>query len=251
MRILGIIPARYASTRFPAKALALINGKTMVQRVWEQTVKCKALSKVVVATDNINIQEHVLEIGGEVVMTSELHTSGTDRCQEAVEQVGEDFDFIINIQGDEPFILPEQIALLAEALNPQTELATLIKKIEDPETLFNPNTPKVIFNKTGEAIYFSRHPIPYLRGMQEEAWLSNHTFYKHIGIYAYRRDVLKKISQLPPSDLERSESLEQLRWLENGYKINVAITTYESFGIDTAEDLERIKKLYGEQNRLH
>ncbi len=176
-------------------------------------------------------------------MTNVEHQSGTDRCIEALEKTGKAFDFVINIQGDEPFIQPEQIDLLASCLSEETELATLVKKISDEETLFNPNTPKVILNKNAEAIYFSRNTIPFLRNHPKEEWLKNHTFYKHIGIYAYRTDVLKKITQLPTGTLEKAESLEQLRWLENGYKIKVAITEFESYGIDTPEDLVRVKKL--------
>ena len=240
MKILGIIPARFASTRFPEKALVDIGGKSMVQRVYEQASKSSALSKVVIATDHEKILNHVLSFGGQVVMTSENHLSGTDRCMEAFQKVNEVFDFIINIQGDEPFIQPEQIDLLAKTLTPETQLATLAKKITDTETLFNPNTPKLIWNEQQEALYFSRNTIPYLRGIEKEDWLSKRDFYKHIGIYAYRIDVLNAITKLKPSSLELAESLEQLRWLENGYKIKVAITEYESQGIDTPEDLKKI-----------
>lgn len=240
MKILGIIPARFASTRFPEKALVDIGGKSMVQRVYEQASKSNILSKVVVATDHKKIFNHVENFGGRVVMTSENHLSGTDRCMEAFQNIGEAFDFIINIQGDEPFIKPEQIELLARILTPETQLATLAKKITDNETLFNFNTPKLIWNDKMEALYFSRHTIPYLRGIAQEEWLSKHDFYKHIGIYAYRVDVLKAITKLKPSSLEQAESLEQLRWLENGYKIKVALTEFESIGIDTPEDLLKV-----------
>ncbi|MCR6639282.1 MAG: 3-deoxy-manno-octulosonate cytidylyltransferase [Sporocytophaga sp.] len=243
MNILGIIPARYASTRFPAKPLVEIGGKSMIRRVYEQAGKARLLSNVVVATDNNEIFNHVKTFGGNVVMTKEEHPSGTDRCFEALEKTSGDFDFVINIQGDEPFIHPEQIDLLASALNKETELATLVKKIEDQETLFNPNTPKVIFNKNKEAIYFSRQTIPYIRGAEPEQWLSKAEFYKHIGIYAYRADILKAITSLETGSLEKSESLEQLRWLENGFNIKVEITTYESVGIDVPSDLEKIKDL--------
>jgi len=243
MNIIGIIPARYASTRFPAKPLVEIGGKSMIRRVYEQAGKAKLLSQVVVATDNKEIFDHVKSFGGNVVMTREEHPSGTDRCFEALEKTSGKFDFVINIQGDEPFIHPEQIDLLASALNKETELATLVKKIEDKETLFNPNTPKVIFNKNKEAIYFSRQTIPYIRGAEPEQWLSKAEFYKHIGIYAYRSDILKAITSLETGSLEKSESLEQLRWLENGFKIKVEITTYESVGIDVPADLEKIKDL--------
>jgi 3-deoxy-manno-octulosonate cytidylyltransferase (CMP-KDO synthetase) len=244
MKILGIIPARYASTRFPAKALADIKGKSMVRRVYEQASKAASLSKVVVATDHEKIFDHVKTFG-EVVMTSAAHESGTDRCFEALQQLKGDYDYVINIQGDEPYIKPEQIDLLASCLvSSDVELATLVKKIADKETLFNPNTPKVIFNKEKEAIYFSRQTIPYLRGIPSDEWLEKKDFYKHIGIYAYRTDILKKITQFKISDLEKAEALEQLRWLENGLKIKIAVTEYESIGIDTPEDLKRIDHLH-------
>lgn len=239
MKIIGIIPARYASTRFPAKALADIQGKSMIQRVYEQGLKSKSLSNIIVATDNNLIFKHIESFGGIAIMTSEKHQSGTDRCYEALEKNGFGADFVINIQGDEPFIQPEQIDILANCLEKGTELATLVKKIEDNETLFNTNTPKVIFNTRQEAIYFSRNTIPFLRGIEENDWLKHQHFYKHIGIYAYRTDILEKITQLPLSNLENAEKLEQLRWLENGFRIKIAITEFDSFGIDTPEDLER------------
>lgn len=250
MKILGIIPARYASTRFPAKPLVDIGGKSMIQRVYEQASSAEVLSKVVVATDDERIFEHVQAFGGAVVMTSTEHPSGTDRCFEALQKVEaefeEVFDYVINIQGDEPFIQPRQIEILAGCLDGNTELATLIKKIEDQVTLFNINTPKVIFNELDEAIYFSRQTIPHLRGIEPSEWLNAHDFYKHIGIYAYRSDILGKITSLPMAVLEKAESLEQLRWLAHGYKIKVAITPYDSFGIDVPADLkeavERLKK---------
>ena len=242
MNILGIIPARYASTRFPAKALADINGKSMIQRVYEQASKSSSLKKIIVATDHALIFDHVKKFQGEVVMTSESHQSGTDRCFEALQKTDGSFDYVINIQGDEPFIQPDQIDLLASCLDEKAELATLVKKITDQETLFNPDTPKVIFNKNKEAVYFSRQTIPHLRGVKNEDWLHHHEFYKHIGIYAYRTDILSKITLLPVSTLEKAEALEQLRWIENGYKIKIAITEYESYGIDTPEDLQRVLK---------
>ncbi len=240
MKILGLIPARYASTRFPAKALADINGKSMIQRVVEQARQTPSLSRVVVATDDERIRAHVADFGGEVVMTSTHHQSGTDRCQEALTALGEPFDYVVNIQGDEPFIQPQQIQLLTSVLDGTTELATLVKAITDAHTLFNPNSPKVVVSQTGEALYFSRQPIPYQRDRTTEEWLRHHTYYKHIGLYAYRTDVLAQITQLPPSALERAEALEQLRWLENGYRIRVVTTELESYGIDTPEDLEKL-----------
>ena len=244
MKIIGIIPARYASTRFPGKPLVLINGKSMIQRVYEQASKAR-LDKVLVATDDERILAEVQQFGGEAILTSTQHQSGTDRCYEAYTRFQNPHDVIINIQGDEPFIQPEQIDLLASCFTqPGTQLATLIKPVETSAELFNPNSPKVIINQNHEAIYFSRHPIPYLRGTEEANWLEKHTYFKHIGIYGYRVDVLEKITHLPPSSLEKAESLEQLRWLENGYKIKVAITHLETFGIDTPEDLEKAKQLY-------
>jgi 3-deoxy-manno-octulosonate cytidylyltransferase (CMP-KDO synthetase) len=238
--ILGIIPARYASTRFPAKALALINGKTMVQRVYEQALKATSLRQVIVATDHELIYEHIQKLGGQVVMTSPDHPSGTDRCFEALQKSRFSCDYVINIQGDEPFIQPEQINILAACLqDEQTEIATLVKKIEDTQTLLDPNKPKVLLNLKGEAIYFSRQTLPYIRGTEKEQWLEKHTFYKHIGMYAYRTDILAQLTQLPVSGLEKAEALEQLRWLENGYRIKAAITPYDTMGIDTPEDLER------------
>ena len=243
MKILGIIPARYASTRFPGKPLVFIQGKTMIQRVYEQASKAK-LTKVVVATDDERIIAEVQRFGGEAVRTASHHQSGTDRCFEAYTRLNAPHDFIINIQGDEPFIQPEQINLLVTCLeNPATQLATLIKPIESVDELFNPNSPKVVLNQHREAIYFSRQPIPYLRGAEESTWPEKHPYYKHIGIYGYRTDILEQITQLLPSSLEKAESLEQLRWLENGYKIATAVTHLETFGIDTPEDLEKALKL--------
>lgn len=245
MNILGIIPARYASTRFPAKALALIAGKTMVQRVFEQASKATTLQRVVVATDHPEIYDHVSSFGGNVVMTSPHHPSGTDRCYEALQEIGGSFDYVINIQGDEPFIHPEQIDTLASVLSDSSiQLATLVKKIEDIESLLDPNKVRVILNSRSEAIYFSRQAIPFIRGIEPDNWLEHHAFYKHIGMYAYRADILKEITHLPTSNLEKAESLEQLRWIENGYRIKVAITELESTGIDTPEDLEKVLALY-------
>jgi len=238
--ILGIIPARYASTRFPAKALADIGGQSMIQRVYGQASRAPSLSRVVVATDHEAIAEHVRGFGGEVVMTGTHHQSGTDRCYEALSLLGETVDYVINIQGDEPFIQPAQIDRLAGVLDGTTELATLVKRIEDAETLFNPNTPKVVLNARGEALYFSRQTLPYQRDRPTGDWLSQHVYYKHIGIYAYRADILAGITRLAPSSLEKAEALEQLRWLENGYRIRAVVTDLDSHGIDTPEDRERV-----------
>lgn len=238
MSILGIIPARYASTRFPAKPLVDIAGQSMIERVYRQAQKAKSISKVTVATDDQRIADHVKKFGGDVCMTSDQHVSGTDRCYEALQQQSENFEYVINIQGDEPFISPNQIDLLASLLTGTTELGTLVKAIENPDQLFNPNVVKVVFNSSGEALYFSRSTVPHIRNTDPSQWLSSHTFFKHIGMYAYRADVLKKITQLPISKLEKAESLEQLRWLENGFKIKVAETEIETIGIDTPEDLD-------------
>jgi 3-deoxy-manno-octulosonate cytidylyltransferase (CMP-KDO synthetase) len=238
--IIGIIPARYASTRFPAKPLAAIKGKPMIQRTYEQVAKAKYLSKVVVATDHKEIFDCVRNFGGEVVMTSEAHQSGTDRCYEALEKIEGNFEYVINIQGDEPFIQPEQIDQLAEILHGnQIQIATLSIAIKSEEELFNPNVVKVVTDKAQNALYFSRNPIPYMRGISQNEWLKKGDFYKHVGIYAYRTDILKQITKLSVSLLEKAESLEQLRWLENGYQIKVGTTTFESFGIDTPEDLSK------------
>lgn len=240
MNILGIIPARYASSRFPAKPLADLGGQSMIKRVYQQARKCEELNQVIVATDHPIIFDHVNDFGGAVCMTSDLHPSGTDRCYEVLSKQATRYDYVINIQGDEPFIAPQQIELLASMLDGKTELATLIKRLESQEQLLNPNLVKVIFNKHHEALYFSRSPIPYWRG-KETDWVHQHHYYKHIGLYAYRTDILEKITQLKPSTLERAESLEQLRWLENGYKIKVAETSLETVGIDTPEDLEQAR----------
>ena len=242
MSILGIIPARHASTRFPAKPLADLGGKSMIRRVYEQAKKSKSLSKVVVATDHEEIYNHVIDFGGEVYMTSPHHASGTDRCYEVLSKETSSFDYVINIQGDEPFIAPEQIDLLASLLDGKTELATLIKKIDSVEQLLNPNLVKVVLNKDQEALYFSRSVIPYFRNQEQAEWVIHHSYYKHIGLYAYRNDVLEKITRLEISSLEKAESLEQLRWLENGYKIKVKETSIETMGIDTPEDLQNALK---------
>ncbi|QMU29452.1 3-deoxy-manno-octulosonate cytidylyltransferase [Adhaeribacter radiodurans] len=245
MEIIGIIPARYASTRFPGKPLVSIQGKTMIQRVYEQASQAR-LSKVLVATDDERILAEVQRFGGEAILTASHHQSGTDRCFEAYTRYNVPHDFVVNIQGDEPFIQPEQINLLISCFeNPGTQLATLVKPIETTIELFNPNSPKVVINQHQEAIYFSRHPIPYLRGAEESTWAVKHLYYKHLGIYGYRSDILEQITQLPPSPLEKAESLEQLRWLENGFKISVAVTYQETFGIDTPDDLEKVLQQKG------
>ena len=249
MKVLAIIPARYASTRFPAKPLALLGGKPIVQRVYEQTAKM--VERVVVATDNERIYDIVASFGGEVVMTSPNHKSGTDRCAEAYEKLGYEADIVINVQGDEPFIATEQIEALVKCFeNEAIDIATLVKPFSaeaDIEALENPNSPKVVINERDEAIYFSRSVVPYLRDVERSEWLKHHTFYKHIGIYAFRAKTLGEITLLPQSPLEQAEKLEQLRWLENGYRIGVGITDIETIGIDTPEDLERAEQFLKEQ----
>lgn len=241
MRILGIIPARYGSVRFPAKALADIGGKSMIRRVYEQAIKSSLLEDVIIATDHEDIMKEVSRFGGKVCMTGEHHQSGTDRCFEALSMQQAAFDYVINIQGDEPFINPAQIDQLAALLDGNTQLATLIKKINDPEELFNVNVVKAIKNAQDQAIYFSRTPLPYNRNHPPHEWLNKSKYYKHIGIYAYRSDILEQITTLPVSSLEKAESLEQLRWLENGYIIKVGETEYQTLGVDTPDDLEKLK----------
>lgn len=249
MKIVGIIPSRYASTRFPGKPLADIHGKSMVRRVYEQ-VQLAGLHKVLVATDDDRIKQHVEDFGGEAVMTSPDHQSGTDRCQEVLERLGPGYEVVINIQGDEPFIQPRQIETLVACFNdPLTQIATLVKEVQSVEELFNLNAPKVVTDQAGQAIYFSRHPIPFFRQAEPAEWLSRHTYYKHIGIYGYRAAALAQIAQLAPSPLEKAESLEQLRWLEHGFAIKTAVTDLETFGIDTPLDLEKVTALYAEMGR--
>ncbi len=244
MKFIGIIPARYASTRFPAKPLAILGGKRVIQRVYEQVKK--SLDDVYVATDNELIKEAVEEFGGKVVMTSVNHRSGTDRCYEAYCKVGSGFDVVVNIQGDEPFIQPSQIEELKHCFDDEaTQIASLAKPFREAdgkEALFNPNSPKVVMDKDNRALYFSRSVIPYLRNVEPEEWLKHHTYYKHIGLYAYRADTLREVTSLPQSSLELAESLEQLRWLQNGYVIKVGITDIETIGIDTPEDLAKAEQ---------
>lgn len=242
MKVLGVIPARYASSRFPGKPLVDIQGKTMIQRVYEQAMKAKSLSKVIVATDDERIFNHVKSFKGEVMMTSDVHQSGTDRCAEVVNQLSsEAFDAVVNIQGDEPFINPSQIDSVVEVLKKeQFMIATLVKRVHTEGVIHNPNIVKAVFSSEGKALYFSRSPIPYLRNTPTDEWLSKGEFYKHIGLYAYKSAVLKEIALLPPSRLEQLESLEQLRWLENGYAIGIAETDLETIGIDTPEDLLKV-----------
>ena len=243
--IIGIIPTRYASKRFPGKSLVDIHGKSMLQRVYEQCLKSK-LDRLLVATDDERIASHVKEFNGEVILTASSHKSGTDRIAEAVDKLNiKDDSIVVNIQGDEPFINPEDINLLIACFVKQkTQIATLVKKIDALETLENPNNPKVVLNVNKEALYFSRAPIPHLKDFKKEEWLNHHTFFKHIGIYGFRTTVLKEINKLPSSLLEKKEGLEQLRWLENGYRIQTAETNSESIAVDCPEDLIRINKKF-------
>lgn len=245
MKFVGIIPARYASTRFPGKPLADILGKSMIQRVYERA--SQVLDTVVVATDDQRIYDAVVQFGGRVVMTSENHKTGTDRCYEALTKLLETYDVVINIQGDEPFIAIDQIEALKNCfVSDQIQLATLVKPFDantSIDELENPNTPKVILSQAGEAICFSRSVIPYLRGVEKSQWAAAHTYYKHIGIYAYRTDILAQITKMTQTPIEKAESLEQLRWLENGLHIHVAITHSDNHSIDTPEDLQRVVEL--------
>lgn len=243
----GIIPARYASTRFPGKPLVMIGNKTMIQRVYEQAVK--SLDIVYVATDDERIYSAVLKFGGKAIMTLQDHQSGTDRCAEAIvkimKETGKIIDIVVNIQGDEPFIRPQQLDLLKSCFtDKKVSIATLIRKTAPGEDLFNPNHVKVITGKEGNAIYFSRTPIPFYKDAEASQWSAKYTFFKHIGLYAYRTPILKKITKLTRSPLEVAESLEQNRWIENGFKIKTAVTEWESISIDTPDDLKRALALY-------
>lgn len=244
LKYIAIIPARYASTRFPGKPLAMLGGKPVIQRVWEQV--SSVVDAAVVATDDERIAQAVESFGGRAIMTSPNHKSGTDRCWEAYQKQGEEFDVVINVQGDEPFIAHSQLrAIMACFEDENTDIATLVKPFAEEDglsALENPNSPKVVLDNDSCAVYFSRSVIPYLRGVEREDWLKHHTFYKHIGMYAFRCDVLGEVTALPQSTLEKAESLEQLRWLENGYKIGVGISDVETVGIDTPEDLERAEE---------
>ena len=242
MKILALIPARYSSTRFPGKPLALIHGKPMIQRVYEQC--SKVFDNCYVATDDQRIYDKCQEIGAQVVMTSTHHQSGTDRCREALDQIQGKWDIVINIQGDEPFISTEQLEQIAGLFHdPKTDIATLVKPFTEQEDVKNPNSPKVVIGTNGNALYFSRSVIPFLRGADENVWQEKHNYLKHIGLYGYWANVLREITELPQSPLETAESLEQLRWLENGYCIKTATTLLETHAIDTPEDLENILKI--------
>lgn len=242
MKVIGIIPARYASTRFPGKPLAMIKGKTMIRRVCEQAWKSK-LDAVVVATDDVRIADEVMGFGGRYVLTDPNHRSGTDRCREALDLLENQYDAVINIQGDEPFIEPNQINLLVDLISrDDTELASLAKRIDDEDELFSPNAVKVVMDKNGNALYFSRNPMPFMRNIDRKEWLTKGVFYKHIGIYAYKAPTLRRIAEMQPTALECAESLEQLRWLENGLSIRLAVTQSQNVSIDTPSDLAKAEQ---------
>jgi 3-deoxy-manno-octulosonate cytidylyltransferase (CMP-KDO synthetase) len=245
MKFITIIPARYASTRFPGKPLAVLGGKPVIQRVYEQAVS--VLSEAYVATDDERIFQCVEQFGGRAVMTRSDHKSGTDRIEEAAENIGTDADVIINIQGDEPFVAASQLKTLMQLFDdPTTQIGTLGKRFETAEAAMNPNSPKIVCDRRGFALYFSRSVIPYVRGAQND-WFTHFPYLKHLGLYAYRREVLREVTQLPQSPLELAESLEQLRWLENGYRIRVGETDVETVGIDTPEDLQRAEEFLKKQ----
>ena len=248
MTFTAIIPARYASTRFPGKPLAVLGGKTVIQRVYEQVGS--VLSEVYVATDDERIFSCVESFGGKAVMTRADHQSGTDRIQEAMEKTATQADVIINVQGDEPFIQPSQIKMLMQLFDdPSTQIGTLGKRFESIEAVENPNSPKIVTDQRGFALYFSRSVIPFIRGKAHEDWLGEYPFLKHLGVYAYRREVLAEVTLLPQSSLEKAESLEQLRWLQNGYRIRVGLTDVETVGIDTPEDLQRAEEFLKNESK--
>lgn len=241
MKFIGIIPARYASTRFPGKPLALLGGKPVIQHVYEKVATM--LEAAYVATDDERIYDVVKAFGGQVVMTRTDHKSGTDRIEEAIEKIGGEWDVVVNVQGDEPFVAKSQIDTICHCFDdPTTQIATLGKPFESMEAVQNPNSPKIVVDNMGFAMYFSRSVIPYVRGKEKSSWLTHYPFLKHLGIYAYRKDVLRQVTQLPQSSLEIAESLEQLRWLQNGFKIKVGTTDVETVGIDTPQDLERAEE---------
>lgn len=248
MKFIGIIPARYASTRFPGKPLALLGGKPVIQHVYEKVAA--VLEAAYVATDDERIYDAVKSFGGQVVMTRTDHKSGTDRIEEAIEKIGGEWDVVVNVQGDEPFVAKSQLDTICHCFDdPTTQIATLGKPFESMEAVQNPNSPKIVVDNMGFAMYFSRSVIPYVRGKEESSWLTHYPFLKHLGIYAYRKDVLRQVTQLPQSSLEIAESLEQLRWLQNGFKIKVGTTDVETVGIDTPQDLERAEEFLKSQLR--
>lgn len=241
MSAIGIIPARFASTRFPGKPLALIHGKPMIQWVYERAILAEKLSRVVVATDDERILLAVSEFGGDALMTRADHPSGTDRCYEALCKAGQSYDYVINIQGDEPMIDPGQINQLCSLLSEtEAKIATLARRINDAADITNPNVVKLVMDLRGKALYFSRSPIPHMRNFPPEEWNNRHVFYKHLGIYGFKTETLKSIVAMNQGMLEKAESLEQLRWMEQGTEIYVALTDYESIAVDTPEDLKKL-----------
>lgn len=241
MKFIGIIPARYASTRFPGKPLALLGGKPVIQHVYEKVAA--VLEAAYVATDDERIYDAVKSFGGQVVMTRTDHKSGTDRIEEAIEKIGGEWDVVVNVQGDEPFVAKSQLDTICHCFDDSTtQIATLGRPFESMEAVQNPNSPKIVVDNMGFAMYFSRSVIPYVRGKEKSSWLTHYPFLKHLGIYAYRKDVLRQVTQLPQSSLEIAESLEQLRWLQNGFKIKVGTTDVQTVGIDTPQDLERAEE---------
>ncbi len=244
MKVLGVIPSRYQSTRFPGKPLADIMGKSMIFRVHEQASKSELINELVVATDDERIANHVKSFDGQVMMTSGNHENGTSRCLEVLEslnKLGKEFDVVVNIQGDEPFIQPAQIdQIISLFADGETEIASLASRIREKGDLFDPNVVKIVMDPKGRALYFSRQTIPFVRDFEPEAWLDENTFYKHIGIYAYKSSILKKINSLEATSLEKTEKLEQLRWLENNLVIRLGITDYKGVGIDTPEDITKL-----------
>jgi 3-deoxy-manno-octulosonate cytidylyltransferase (CMP-KDO synthetase) len=249
LRVIGVIPSRYDSTRFPGKPLVMINGISMIQRVYEQALKCTGLTKVYVATDDERIESHVNSFGGSVIMTSHKHRTGTERVSEVAERLlqhdpGHPWDVVINIQGDEPYIAPVQIDSVIDCFRDKdVQIATLIHQIDDQDELTDPNVIKVIIDKTNRALCFSRAALPYMRGVETKDWLKHHTYYKHIGLYAYRTQVLEIISRLKPSPIEIAESLEQMRWIENGFSIHTELTGIDSISVDTPEDLLKLTNI--------
>ena len=243
MRVLAIIPARYASTRFPGKPLATLGGESIISRVYNRVRSCRAIDDVIVATDDEDICDHVESFAeeGSVMLTFEDHHSGTDRCGEVLqrlENVGNEYDVVLNVQGDEPFIDPAQLKTLVSAFdNPDVQIATLATPIKDNDELLSPDNVKVVCGIGGRALYFSRQPLPHRRGIDMSHWTEEGEYYKHIGVYAFRPKVLNEICQLEPDPLEEAEKLEQLRWLAAGYNIQVIPTDHESIGIDTPDDL--------------
>lgn len=248
MKTLGIIPARYASSRFPGKPLAVLGGKSMIRRVYERAGQADLLSRIVVATDDERIFDHVQDFGGEALMTSPEHRSGTDRCAEVASQLS-DYEIVVNIQGDEPFIDPVQIDQLVRLFErEETQVATLARQIRDEDSLFNPNVVKVVLTADGRALYFSRSTIPHLRSLPREQWLTTGVFYQHIGLYGFQRSTLLAVTQLPPGKYEQWESLEQLRWLEHGFRIVVGLTNRQTIGVDTPEDIQRAEQYLKEKS---